>query len=203
MKKVNQLLLFKNKFQLMLFFAFWLCYLITNVVASQFFHNESFQLELIIQSLLYAIGGFTFSFIGYWAIKNIRTKLKSNLYFVLLSVLIVYLSSFLWAISHHLSWWLVAGDKELIIRFSVYPIKALLFSAIILASILLLILTEVKLLSELKAESVNKNSIDVSNVQELFEVQEPDYEETILMPVRNKILNLKIDSKRISLCLKN
>jgi DNA-binding LytR/AlgR family response regulator len=197
MKKIKHLHVFKNKFQLMIFFAFWLCYFIINVVITQFFNKEAFQVELLIHSLLYSVGGFIFSFTGYWSIKKIRSKIKSNLYFVLLSILFVYIASFLWAISDHLSWWIVSGDEVLIIRFSVYPIKALMFSSIILAAILSLILTEIKVLSELTINRADTSNFNISNVENLFDVKEPNYEETILLPVRNKILKIKIDSIKL------
>lgn len=196
-KKINPLILFRNKFQFIVFLAFWLCYLIINIITTQFFKNEAFQKELLLQSVLYSVGGFIFSSLGYWSIKNLRNKIKSKLYFVIFSVLLVYAVSFFWAISHHLSWWIVSGDEVLIIRLSVYPIKALMFSAIILAAILLLTVTEIKPFSELTAHSVNKNNFNINNVQDLFEVKEPDYEETILLPIRNKVLNIRLDSIKL------
>lgn len=196
MKKKSRLVLFKNKFQMLLFIVFWICYFSINTITTQFFNNEVFQWELLLHSLLYSISGFIFSFIGYLWIKNIRTKIKSNLLFLLFAMLFVYIVSFIWAISHHLSWWVVSGD-ELIIRLNVYPIKALIFSVIILASILLLIITEIKPFIGLSSGTNNNSNLSISNVVELLDVKETDYEETILLPIRNKIVNLKIDSIKL------
>ena len=191
MKNIKHLLLFKNKIQLLLFFAFWISYFIINIVSTQFFNNEKFQSELLLHSLLYSTGGFIFSFLGYWSIKIIRTKIQSNLYFLLLAILFVYIITFFWMISHHFSWWIVSGDEIFVIRLKIYPIKALIYSIIILAAILLLILTENKSLS------IQETNFDINNVQDLFENKESNYEDTILLPINNKILNIKIDTIKL------
>jgi len=195
MKNIIYIFLFKNKTQLLLFFAFWLGYFTINIVSTQFFSNEKFQAELLLHSLLYSTGGLIFSFLGYWSIKIIRTKIQSNLYFLLLAILFVYIATFFWVISHHFSWWLVSGDEIFVIRLKIYPIKALIYSIIILAAIFLLILTENKSLSTQKTN--NKSNFDINNVQDLFENKELNYEETIFLPIKNKILNIKIDTVKL------
>ena len=94
-------------------------------------------------------------------------------------------------ISHHFSWWIVSGDEIFVIRLKIYPIKALIYSIIILAAILLLILTENKSLS------IQETNFDINNVQDLFENKESNYEDTILLPINNKILNIKIDTIKL------
>jgi len=197
MKKINKILLFKNKQQLLVFLVFWLAYFAINIVSTQFFSTEKFQVELLLQSLLYSTGGIIFSFLGYKSIKIIRTKIQSNVNFLLLAILFVFIATYLWVISHHFSWWLVSGDGIFYIKLTRYPIKAMIYSTIILPAILLLILTEITLLSELTKNTSNKNNFNIGNVQELFEIKKPEYEETILLPIKNRILNVKIDSIKL------
>ena len=187
--------LFKNRLQLLVFLTFWLSYFTINIISTYFFSTEKFQAEIILHSLLYSIGGTIFSFLGYKSIKKIRTKVQSNIYFLLIAILCVYIATFLWVISHHFSWWIVSGDEVLVIRLSIYPIKALIYSIIILAAILLLIITDKETLSISKTDE--KSTFDLQNIQDLFERKESDYEDTILLPVKNKILNIKIDSIKL------
>ena len=194
MKKINQLHLFKNKVQLLLFFAFWLAYFTINIISTYFFSTEIFQSEIIFHSLLYSIGGIIFSFLGYKSIKFFRNIIKSNTYFFILAIFCVYGATYLWIISHHFSWWIVSGDDVFSIRLKLYIIKALIYSIIILGAILLLILSEKKSLSI----SESKNStLQIQNVQDLFDVKVPDYQETILLPIRNRILKIKIDTIKL------
>ena len=192
MKERSHKHLFESTVQLKLFSAFWLIYLIINIIATLFFKDSQFQKELLIQSLFYSVGGFIFSFTGYWIIKRIRFKVRSNVSILLLSALIVYAAAFIWAVLHHLSWWIISGDGSFVIEFEVYPVKALLFSAILLASILLLLLTEKKLLSVLKTDT--NTNFNISNVHKVFEAKEPDYTESILLPDKNEVLKVNIDS---------
>jgi hypothetical protein len=195
MKGINHLLLFKNKQQLFLFLIFWLAYFTINVISTQFFSTEKFLAELLLQSLLYSTGGIIFSFLGYKSIKIIRSKIQSNVNFLILAILFVFIATYLWIISHHFSWWLVSGDEIFVIKLLLYPIKALIYSTIILPAILLLILTEKK--SLLTSNTNNKSTLDIQNVQDLFENKESDYEDTILLPIKNKILNIKIDTIKL------
>lgn len=187
--------LFKNRLQILIFIAFWLSYFFINIISTSFFSTEKFDTEIILQNLLYSIGGAIFSFLGYKAIKKLRIKIQSNGYYLLVAILCVYAFTFLWAISHHFSWWIVSGDGAFAIKLSFYPIKALLYSTITLAAILLLILSENKLLPTPKTSK--KSALGLQNVQELFEKSEYDYENTILLPAKNKILNIKINSIKL------
>jgi LytTr DNA-binding domain len=195
MMKINKIHLFKNKLQLLLLLLFWLAYFIINIVSTQFFSAEKFQVELLLQSLLYSAGGLIFSFLGYKLIKIIRTKIQSNVNFLLLAILFVFIATYLWVISHHFSWWLVSGDGIFFIKFLLYPIKALIYSTIILPAILLLILTEKK--SLLTSNTNNQSTLDIQNFHDLFENKESDYEDMIFLPIKNKILNIKIDSIKL------
>jgi len=195
MKNIKHLILFKNKLQLLLFFVFWLAYFTINIVSTQFFSTEKFQVELLLQSLLYSTGGIIFSFLGYKSIKIIRIKTQSNINFLLLAILFVFIATYLWVISHHFSWWLVSGDGKFYIKLTLYPIKALIYSTIILPAVLLLILTENK--SLVTSNTNNKSTLDIQNVQDLFENKESDYEDTIFLPIKNKILNIKIDKIKL------
>ena len=195
MKNINHVHLFKNNLQLLLFFAFWLSYFTVNIVSTQFFSNEKFQAELLLHSLLYSIGGLIFSFLGYESVKIIRTKIQSNTYFLLLAILFVYIATFLWVISHHFSWWIISGDEPFVIRLKIYPIKALIYSIITLAAILLLIITENNSLSISKNN--DKSTFDIQNIQDFFENKESNYDDTILLPIKNKILNIKINDIKL------
>ena len=194
MKKINHMHLFKNKVQLLLFFAFWLGYFTINIISTYFFSTEKFQSEIIFQSFLYSTGGMVFSLLGYKSIKIFRNIIQSNIYFFLLAILCVYVSTYLWIISHHFSWWIVSGDEVFSIQLHLYLIKALIFSIIILGSILLLILSEKK---SLLISEANNSTLDIQNVQDLFDIKVADYQETILLPVRNRILKIKIDSIKL------
>jgi hypothetical protein len=144
---------------------------------------------------LYAFSGLACSFLGYKAVLFIRSKIRSNTRFLLLAVVCVYAVTFLWVILHHFSWWVVSGNEPPVIRLSVYPVKALLFSIITLAAILLLLLAENKSLS---FSATNKKSpLDFQNIQHLLNKQELNYNDTILLPVKNKVLNFKIDSIKL------
>lgn len=186
--------LFSNRVQKLVFIAFWLCYFTINIISTYFFSTERFQPVIILHSFLYTIGGTLFSFLGYRTIKTIRTKIQSNRYFLLFAILCVYVATFFWMISHHFSWWIVSGDEAFAVRPFIYPVKALIYSIIILAAILLLILSENKSLS---AETKERNTFDLQNVQDLFDKKESDYLDTILLPVKNRILNIKIDSIKL------
>lgn len=186
--------LFSNRLQISVFLVFWFSYFVINIVSTYFFEIEKFKAVIILHSLLYSIGGTTFSFMGYKAIKKIRTQIHSNRSFLLIALLCVYVATFLWMISHHFSWWVVSGDGAFTVLPGIYPVKALIYSIIILAAILLLVLSENKSLS---METKEKGSFDVQNVQDLFEMKEPDYEDTIFLPVKNKILNIKINSIKL------
>lgn len=194
MKNVITIRLFSGKIQLLGFMAFWFCYFSINILSTSFFDAEKFEPVIVLHSLLYSIGGMLFSFLGYKAIKKIRFKIHSNRTFLLVAVLCIYVSTFLWMISHHFSWWVVSGEGGLALRPVIYPIKALIYSIIILAAVLLLILSENKSLS---VETNEKGSFDLKNVQDLFEKKESDYDDTIFLPVKNKILNLKINSIKL------
>lgn len=191
MKNTINSQLFTNRLQIFVFIAFWLSYFTINTVSTYFFSADKFHPEIILHSLLYSIGGIIFSFLGYKVIKKIRTKIQSHRYFLLIAILCVYAATFLWIISHHFSWWVVSGDGVFAIKPSIYPIKALIYSTITLAAILLLILAENNLLS------IDKNSFDIKNVHDLFEKKESSYEDTILLSVKNKILNIKVDSIKL------
>lgn len=197
MRNVKHLFLIKNKLQFLLLSIFWFCYLIINIVITQFFNDKDFQIEILSHSFLYSIGGFIFSYIGFGLIKIIRTKIQSNVHFVIFSILSVYLVSIIWMILHHFSWWTVSGNGIFTMELKLYPIKALIYSIIVLAAILLLLLTEIKSLALLKYDNEKKSSFNINNVQDLFENNESNYEETILLPVNSKILHIKINTIKL------
>lgn len=197
MKKTKPLSLFKNRFQLLVFITFWIGYLIINIITTQFFKDETFSSQLVLQNLLYALGGSICSYLGYMSIKSIRPGIKSNLIFLFLSVGIVYIASFIWAIAHHLSWWMVLGDEMLIIKLSVYPVKALIFSTIILAAVLLLILAASKELFKAAVDIVGNKNSGSNNDENLINTEALDYNGTILLPQKNKVHNIRIDSIKL------
>ena len=197
MLNIKDLFKVKNKLQIISLFILWLCYLIINVVITHFFNSKEFQTEILLQSLFYSIGGFMFSYIGYGLMKIIRTKIQSNIHFVILSILSIYLVSILWMILHHFSWWIVSGDGIFTMELKLYPIKALIYFIIILAAILLLLLTENKSLSILKYDNEKKSNFNVNNVQDLFENNESNFDETILLPINSKILHIKINTIKL------
>ena len=188
MKNIDYPHLFKNRFQLLVFLAFWFSFFTINTISTYFFSTEKFQTEMILHSLLYSIGGVLFSYLGYKSIINIRTKIHSNVYFLLIAIICVYIATFFWVISHHFSWWIVSGDGVFVVELKIYPIKALIYSIIILAAILLLIITDKNTLAVSKTNE--KSSFDLQNIQDMFEKKESTYEDTILLPVKNRILNL-------------
>ncbi len=186
--------LFANRLQLAGFMAFWLCYFAVNVLSTYFFGTEEFRAVILLHSLLYTIGGMLFSFLGYKAIKSLRSQIQSNRSFWLLAVLCVYVATFFWMIAHHFSWWMVSGEGAFVVKPGLYPVKALIYSIILLAAILLLILSETKPL----AVKVNgKSSFDLQNVQDLLEKKESDYEDILFLPVKNKVLNIKISAIKL------
>lgn len=188
------LLIFSKRHQLFLFLVFWLCYFSIHIISTSFFSTEIFRAEIILHSLLYSIGGMLFSFWGYKSVLAFRATILSSIYFLLLSVLSVYLITILWMVFHHLSWWIISGNEAFALRISIYPVKALLYSIIILAAIMLLLLTEKKSLTI--ANSNEKDSLDLRHVQGNGR-KGSDYEDTILLPVNNKILNIRIDSIKV------
>ncbi len=194
MKKIH-ITAFKNRLQLSLFLVFWFAYFTINTISTLFFDKEVFRSILLIHSLLYAFSGLACSFFGYKTIKFIRSKTQSNSRFLLLAVLCVYAVTFLWVILNHFSWWVVSGNETPVIRLSVYPVKALLFSIITLAAILLLLLAENKSLTVPGANK--KSTLDLQNIQHLFDSRESNYNDTILLPVKNKLLNFKIDTIKL------
>lgn len=194
MKNIIQKHLFSNRLQLSGFMVFWFCYFSINILSTSFFDAERFEPVIILHSLLYSIGGMLFSFVGYKVIKEIRLKIHSNRTFLILAVLCIYVATFLWMISHHFSWWVVSGEGSFAVRPVIYPVKALIYSIIVLAATLLLILSENKTLSK---ETNGKSSFDLQNVQNLLEKKKSDYEDTIFLPVKNKVLNIKINNIKL------
>jgi len=194
MKYQIHISLFSNRFQTLGFVAFWVCYFAINILSTYFFGTEEFQYVIILHSLLYSIGGATFSFAGYKVIKKIRLKMHSNRSFLFVAILCIYAATFLWMISHHFSWWVVSGEGSFAVRPVIYPVKALIYSIIVLAAVLLLILSENE---SLLKESKEKSSFHLQNVQDLFEKKESDYEDTIFLPVKNKVLNIKINAIKL------
>lgn len=194
MKKIHSFP-FTNQLQLTLFLVFWLCYFTINTISTLFFENETFRPVLLLHSLLYTLGGLVCSFLAYKSVKFLRAKIQSNTRFLLLSVVCVYAATLLWVIVHHFSWWMVSGEGTPVIRISVYPVKALLFSIITLAAVLLLLLTENKLLTLFGTNG--KSTLDLHNIRDLFDTKESGYDDTILLPVKNKVLNFKINSIKL------
>ena len=191
MQKIIRLHLFTNRVQGLIFIAFWICYFTINIVSTYFFSTKTFNTEIILHSLLYSIGGIIFSFLGYKTIKKSREKIESKRYFLIIAILCVYIATLLWMISHHFSWWIISGDEVFVIKLSIYLLKALIYSIIILGAILLLII------SENSSFSNEKSSFDLKNIQDLVEKKESSYDDIILLPVKNKILNIKIDSIKL------
>jgi len=194
MKKIIPAQLFLNRVQVLGFIVFWFCYFAINILSTSFFDAGEFEPVIILHSFLYAIGGMVFSFLGYKAIKQIRLKIHSNRTFILVAVLCIYAATFLWMISHHFSWWVVSGEGSFAVRPIIYPVKALIYSIIVLAAVLLLVLSESKSFSK---ETNEKASFDLQNVQDLLEKKKSDYEDTIFLPAKNKVLNIKINSIKL------
>lgn len=196
MKEKSHRLLFESKVQFFLFLAFWLCYFIINIITTQFFKNLSFQKELLLQSLSYTLSGFILSLTAYLIIKRIKMKIRSYLILLLISTLTLYLSSLIWAISHHLTWWLISGEGVFVFEIKVYPMKALLFSTIMLASILMLIISEIRNLSILKGDT--GKDFDVRDIgKKVFESKETDYNETLFLSSRKEISKIRVDSIKL------
>ena len=189
MEGKSQIRFFESKVQFVMFLVFWLCFFVLDILTTQFFKKIAFNQELLYHSLLVSCVGFILGLSGYWVIKCIRKDISSNLLLIILSTLIVYTVSFIWTISHHLLWWTISGNGELILEYMVYPMKALLFFTILLTSVLLMLITEMKLLSALRINI--PNNISIRNVKEM------DYEEIILLPSRNNIHKVKVDSIKL------
>ncbi len=185
---------FKNKIQILVFTAFGICYYTINIISTSFFGDGEFGAVVFLHSFLYALGGAAFSFIAYRAIKMLRTLITSDRIFLIIAILCVYIATIFWMFCHHLSWWLVSGGEFFAVRLIIYPIKALIYSIITLAVILLLILSEKKSLTVNQDE---KATLNLQNVQDLFEKKKTSVEDTILLPVKNRILNIKIDSIKL------
>lgn len=184
-----------DKKKLLIHLFFWIGFLLVHTL-STYFLNDKFELSNVLKfGLLYSASGLIYSFFAYIAVKEAKARIKKHILFIVISILLIYITTYFWNISQHFSFWLISGEGNFSPEHYLYAFKSFKSSIFIIASILAIVLSEKNIKSN--SEKKVSQTLDLENIRELVSNKKLSYNEIIFIPNKDKIIDIKLSSIKL------